>query len=376
MKIAISQITHILYSDLGGVNEVCNILGKIDAKINIKTSFIQIGPKRFLKWVSSKKNRTDFVKTYKYLSFFYFISVLKKIISQKPNLIFIHNFHIFPAILYKILFNHKSKLVYVDHTPFTLKIYKDFFVNRIFNKFIDAYIVLNKDNYQYFLKKIRINSKKIKIIPNAINKNFIKDVYKPNLRKETIFFGMASRINFLKRHDIIIDAVEHNLLKDENIKVYFAGEGENVKYLKNKIKNKKKFKFFGKLNPKNLKNWYSKLDCYIQATNGEGHSTSILQAMGMNLPVLASNVSGIKNFLLPKQNIGITFENNPVSLAKKIKYFISLSNLEKSKIINSQKRYILQNYSEYVFLSKYEKIINQLILLKNPTTTVNLKHKR
>ena len=187
---------------------------------------------------------------------------------------------------------------------------------------------------------------------------------------------MASRINFQKRHDLIIDAIEHYLLKEKNIKVYFAGSGEDVKYLQQKIQNKKKFKFFNNLDSKNLKKWYSKLDCYIQATNGEGHSTSILQAMGMNLPVIASNVSGIKNFLYPTKNIGITFKNDPFSLAKTIKYFISLSKSEKDRIIISQKNYILPKYSEDIFLEKYERIINELIFLKNSARTIDFKHKR
>ena len=376
MKTPILKITHILYSGLGGVNDVCNILGKMDKKIFTNTSFIQVGPKRFVKSVSNKKQKTDFVKTYRFLSFYFFISVLKKIISQKPNLIFVHNFQVLPAVLYKIILNHKLKLVYVDHSPYPLKSYKDFFLNKIFNRFIDLYIVLNKDNYKYFSKKIKINSKKINIIPNSVSQNFIKNTNKRKSIKKTIFFGMAARMNFQKRYDLIIDAIEHNLLKDLDVKVYFAGSGENVQYLKQKIKNKKKFKFFNNLDHQNLKEWYSKLDCYIQATNGEGHSTSILQAMGMNLPILASNVSGIKNFLSPQKNIGITFENNQTSLVKTIKYFISLSKLKKDRIIVSQKKYILTKYTEAIFLKKYEKIINELIFLKNSTRIVNFKHKR
>ena len=86
-----------------------------------------------------------------------------------------------------------------------------------------------------------------------------------------------------------------------------------------------------------LKKWYNYLDVYIQATNGEGHSTSILQAMGMNLPIFASNVSGIKNFLIPKKNIGLTFENNTKSLINLIKIFIKMGEYKRSKIIKSQK---------------------------------------
>ena len=140
---------------------------------------------------------------------------------------------------------------------------------------------------------------------------------------------------------------------------FFAGNGENVDYLNSLIRDKTKFKFFGNLKSTQLKNWYKSLDVYVQATNGEGHSTSILQAMGMNLPILASNVSGIKNFLIPKKNIGLTFENNTSSLIKYIKIFLKMSSNKRSKIIYSQKKYISNNYSEDIFLYEYLKIIKK-----------------
>ena len=180
---------------------------------------------------------------------------------------------------------------------------------------------------------------------------------------------MASRINILKRHDLIIDTLQSGLLKDENLKCYFAGSGENINLLKKKIKNKNKnkFKFFGALNSYELKKWYQSLDFYIQASTGEGHSTSILQAMGMNLPILGSNVSGIKNFLYPKKNIGITFENTQNSLAHKIKSILNMPDYKKRIIISSQKKYLLENFTESKFLNSYEQIIKKLVFYKNST---------
>ena len=172
---------------------------------------------------------------------------------------------------------------------------------------------------------------------------------------------MASRINNLKRHDLIVDSLQNSSLKNENLKCYFAGTGENIYLLKKKIKNKNKFKFFGVLNSNSLKKWYQSLDFYIQATSGEGHSTSMLQAMGMNLPILGSNVSGVKNFLYPKRNIGITFENNQNSLVSKLKFILKMSKNKKKIIITSQKKYLLENFNENKFLESYKKIVEKLL---------------
>ncbi len=353
------KITHILYSGLGGTIDVCQILCGLDKKIKSNSSLIQVGPKKFSNNIFKFNNKTHFVKTYRFLTFFYFFPVLKKLIKEKPKLIFLHNFQIIPVFIYKLIYKQDSIIFYIDHTPQKLKNFKDFFICNYFKSIIDYFVVLNKDSYLYFVNKIKLNSNKIKLIPNAVNKFFIIKRKKQKNKKNQLIFGMASRINLLKRHDLIINAIQHKELKNYNIKCYFAGDGENVDNLKRLIKEKNKFKFFGNLKINQLKKWYKSLDIYLQATNGEGHSTSILQAMGMNLPILASNVSGIKNFLIPKKNIGLTFENNTNSLIKSIKLILKMKEHKRIQIINCQKKYISNKYSEDAFLKAYMQLIKK-----------------
>ena len=233
-------------------------------------------------------------------------------------------------------------MIYVDHTPNNLKSFKDVFVCKYFKFIIDFFIVLNKESLNFFLNKFKISSNKIKIISNAVNEIFMKKSNFKNSKKKFIIFGMASRINTLKRHDLIIEAFQSKLLKDEKIKCHFAGSGENILPLKKMIKNERMFKFCGALNTNELKKWYDSIDFYIQATSGEGHSTSILQAMGMNLPVLGSNVSGVKNFLYPKKNIGLIFNNSQVSLANKIKFILKMPNYKKKKNYHFSKKILIK----------------------------------
>ena len=115
-KDKIKKITHILYSGLGGVYDVCNILGKLDKKLNTKSTFIQIGPTRFNKLILQKRQRTYFIKTRRFLSFFYFLSVLNILIREKPNLVILHNYQIMPVFLYKFLFFKNLIIIYADHT--------------------------------------------------------------------------------------------------------------------------------------------------------------------------------------------------------------------------------------------------------------------
>ena len=54
---------------------------------------------------------------------------------------------------------------------------------------------------------------------------------------------MAARINDNKRHDLIIDTIQNNLLKNIKIKCFFAGDGEKINFYKRKISNSKIFFF-------------------------------------------------------------------------------------------------------------------------------------
>ena len=89
--------------------------------------------------------------------------------------------------------------------------------------------------------------------------------------------------------------------------------------------------------------------------------------MGMNLPVLGSNVSGVKNFLHPKKNIGLIFNNRKTSLAIKIRSILKMSNYKKKNIVISQKKYILDNFTEKKFLENYKIVIKKLVFDKNST---------
>ena len=80
----------------------------------------------------------------------------------------------------------------------------------------------------------------------------------------------------------------------------FAGDGVNFEFLKNRIKYNKLENiiiFNGSLKEDDLIKWFRKLDIYIHLSKDETTSTSILQAMSMSLPVIASNIGGNKNLI-------------------------------------------------------------------------------
>ena len=174
---------------------------------------------------------------------------------------------------------------------------------------------------------------------------------------------MASRINNKKNHELIIDTFNSKKIRNMNFYCYFAGDGEKVEYLKNKVKNlslENKIFFLGNLKKDDLDRFYKKLDLYVQASKGEVLSMSILEAFNQQVPVLGSNVEGIKNFLKPSKNIGILFENTQKSLENKIFFFHKLNKKKKLKYSQNQKKYLKRNFTSDKMFKGYQELLEKI----------------
>ena len=355
---------HILYSGLGGSSSVVFSLLKENKKNHlIKQDILFTGTYLFSEYKKKikKKNNYFFIKTIKFLSWLSWFKVFLFLFNNKPDLIFLHNFQFVPTLIYKIIF--KKKVIYINHQSQNFLIIKSLINIMISFIFFDCIIFVNKKKSLDFKKRFSIFKNKIYHIPNSVDVNFFSNNNK-KIIKEQFIIGMSARLDTGKRHELIIKALNHPKLKSLNLLFLIAGEGDNENYLKdltNQENLKNKVIFQGSLNQKKMKLWYKKLNLYVHATNGEGMSISILEAMSMKIPVIGSNVMGVNNLLNEKKKIGILFENSVEDLATKIKSFYKYSLTKKILVGNKQRKFILNNYSSPIMFSNYKKVILKYI---------------
>lgn len=352
------KVLHIVYSGLGGgINVVKNLIHENNKKNAWIDHIILVGPKNFNVELDLKKNKIYHHKNIKHLPFLSWLKIFLKIIYFKPDIIFIHNHLLLPAILYKYFF--KKKIIFVAHDSLSLfNNIKQKIINKIVSIFFDVIIVLNKDVYSHF-KKIN-KSQKIFIIKNGIQKS---KLIKKKITK-SFNIGMAARMNKYKLHELMISALNTNILENKDIKCFFAGDGENYKKLNlitSKLNLNKKVNFLGNLKENKLINFYKKLDLYIQATTSEGSSISVIEAFNYGIPVLASNVSGLKDFINKKNYIGYLFKNNKYNLARSISFFFNMKKNERQKYILNQKLFFIKNNDSSIMYRKYANLLNKEI---------------
>ena len=173
---------------------------------------------------------------------------------------------------------------------------------------------------------------------------------------------MAARITTDKYQNIIIDMANINkeFFRKKKIIFFLAGDGDLLNFYRRKVKKlglSDLIKFDGFLNEKKLISWFKKLKIYLHLSKDETTSTSILQAMSMSLPIIASNIGGNKNFLKKFNK-----EQNIILTKNDINYVFRLI---KKLIINSKKRYnmsklsrktALKYYSSKKMFKEYEKL--------------------
>ena len=353
-------ILHIMHSEIGGAGDIALNLNYTETNL-LNTEYLLTGPKLFFgfqKKLHYLKKKIYFQKINKGLHFIKILSVIKKINEINPDVIFLHNYQVLPSLYFKLF--KKKKIIYVDHMSLKLKKLKDYISLLISIFFFDKFVFVNKENYDNF--KFIKSSKKV-IIQNSVSDFFLNE--RKNLKKNSFLkIGIFGRINKLKNHNIIIDLLNENPKLKKNIKFYIAGSGESKINLLRNIRKYKLFniiKYLGELDETKLRKWFNKIDLYLHPSFGEAMSLTILQAMSSKTPILASNVSGINNFIGKKKYLGLLFNNEISDLKEKLEYFIKLKKSEYKKFQLVQRNYFLKYHNLKKFKIEYKKVINDVI---------------
>lgn len=300
----------------------------------------------------------------------YLKRITKKIIdSTKNKTIFVSNHHYANVISMFALRNIKIKKILVERTSIDqLKrsySLKDFLKKRIILFLIKFFypksdlVIANSKRESDDIKKF-CNSKTIHIYPAAYYK--IKSKIKKKKKKHIYILNVGSLIRE-KGIDTIIKAIK--ILNNENINLDVLGKGydqiqdesKNLINLRKKLKLEKQIKFHGFKN--NLKKFYKKADLYINASHCEGFSSSIVEAMNYNIPVICSDSKGGNREIVDNGKAGNLFKVDDVNdLKNKIKFLLDNNKNYYKKIRHAKKH--IQQFNHLKNFSKYEKIFNKI----------------
>lgn len=239
--------------------------------------------------------------------------------------------------------------------------------------FIDTvmYPFLNVELNRLNAKVIAVSNSVRNIYTSNLGDNCFETVYSPydetmytpyynGLRKSQISLGVVGRLTWHKGLMVLLHAMKILVQIRDDIRLKIIGNGD----LKPKLD---AFIHKNGLNPyvhlygdlPHRANLYDNIDIYIQPSVSEGCSITLLEAMGVGIPVIASDIDGPKELITHNKTGILVPPDNPDALKDAIIDLIE--DKEKAfKIGKAGNKRACENFSSKIFIEKMTRIYQEL----------------
>tara|TARA_B100000700_G_scaffold331423_1_gene464025 strand:+ start:1188 stop:2282 length:1095 start_codon:yes stop_codon:yes gene_type:complete len=216
---------------------------------------------------------------------------------------------------------------------------------------------LSEESKKYFF----VHSDKLEIIPSGVEVgNFKNTVLR---REEEIIITMLGTLSKHKGQHIALDIIQKLLSKVPNIKLHIIGEGSIKGELADLIDQKKLQNNVVLLGRRDdAFNLMHESDIFLHLSLSEGMPLAVMEAMMCALPVIAFDVSGVRDVV---SNNGFLCDYGDIeSIATKIFELISNNKLRNNMSAHSRE-IALKNFSKEKMVENYDSYLQRLIESNN-----------
>lgn len=346
-------------------------LGLADANIEVglfsfnKASYEWYNHKNITVFFEPEK-RINAESTLTKLSYLKYVSILKKIIKHfQPDVLHAH---------YATSYGLVGALT--DFHPFAISAWgtdvmrfpdKNFVAKSIlkFNfKKADVLCATSKTIEDYISK---ITKKPVSIIPFGISLEKFKNKEVTSLFSENDFvIGSIKNLEKIYNAHVLIKAFANLNKKYSHLKLLIVGKGseeENLKKLCEGLGISNRVIFTGRISHSEVNNYYNMLNVLVNVSEYESFGVSVVEAMACEIPVIVSNVGGLKE-VVKDDSVGLKVSVGSVEeLEYALEQLIDNGTLRKRLAANGRK-YVEENYDWQNNLSDMIKIYNQLLAKK------------
>jgi glycosyltransferase involved in cell wall biosynthesis len=237
---------------------------------------------------------------------------------HRPDAVLVHSGGYLPAALIARIGNRlRCEIVLVEHQSWPLRTRRHRLTTMLALATRTPIVVLTA-SYAAALKaahpKMSTRSD-ITVIPNGINLDRFSPYSEHKGLGDPAIVGMQSRLITIKDHPTLLRAAADLVRDGTSLQVRLAGDGpsrSSLESLAGGLGISKTVHFLGILGEAEIADFLRGLDVYVHASLGEAMSTALLQAFAAGIPVIASDVSGIREMvqgqdvaiLVPPQDSG------------------------------------------------------------------------
>ncbi|HRH32524.1 MAG TPA: glycosyltransferase family 4 protein, partial [bacterium] len=243
-----------------------------------------------------------------------------------------------------------------------------YLVNRLTTGLLTRHIAISKAIQEFIIKRYHSRPEKTEVIYSGVNVNkfLIAEGSNKKNNSSPFVFGAIGRLAPQKGFAVLIKALQK--IKSTNYTCLIAGEGPLRKDLQEQIDEAKltdRVKLIGIQT--DVKAFLGSLDFFVMPSIWEGLGLVALEAGLAALPVIASNVDGLREII--DETTGLLIPaNNPEVLAASIAFCLDPQNNLKLKTLGQtlQKK-VLDNFSLEASIRGYDRLYQKLLLEKHVT---------
>ena len=303
-----------------------------------------------------------------------YFAAFDKVISERihnfrPDIIHVQHIWCLSYIVSKydvpfVITTHGTDLVGYGKWP-QFRVYAETAVDRC-----AGIIAISKDNYQSIQMIFPKAANKTSLMSNGYNNGifYIENVDREELLKE---YGIpykgerivlfAGKLTALKGVDILLNsAQEYEKLQPGNIITVIAGSGEQeeeLKRLKESLKLSSVY-FIGHRNQNELRRLYSNADIFAMPSRYEAFGLVALEAMACGLPIAASDVGGLSDFVKGEAGTLVDVSDAGALCKAILKEMLNAHDASRRFSIAG---YASENYAQVNLMSGLEKIYFSVI---------------
>jgi glycosyltransferase involved in cell wall biosynthesis len=223
--------------------------------------------------------------------------------QQKPRAVIMHVPQASATIRRVRRYSGTHAVVLVEHTPVELRRWGDEVRSLRALRIVDAVVFQSANELKHYrLRRIPLGQLNAPtLIPNGIDLERFAPSPMGSDHAGLVRVGMATRMASQKDFASLILAVDR--LRDHDLppfRVTLVGEGPDRRKLEDltdRLRLRHLITFAGRISTDEVVEFLQSLDIFVHATFGESVGMALLEAYGVGLPILTTDVSGVNNMV-------------------------------------------------------------------------------
>ncbi|WP_460375767.1 glycosyltransferase [Thermus antranikianii] len=237
----------------------------------------------------------------------------------------------------------------------------------------DLTTVVSQEGYRRFLEGKATHPSKFRFVPNAVDtQRFSPDPHLRSLLREELglserdFLWLAvGRLEEAKDYPTLMQAFAQVVADRPAARLFVVGQGSleaELRALAQALGLGDAVRFLGLR--KDIPALLNAADAFVMSSAWEGMPMVLLEAHATGLPIVATNVGGIPDVVIPERTGFLVPSQDPIALAEAMKRLMSLPSDERVKMGLEGREWVISHYSLDAIMAQWEEIYVSLMARK------------